>query len=198
MREVLPMPASPATSTTQPLCPAAASSHSARSARCRSRSSSSIVLFMCCGYWVGLYLMGVEWTIFDRSGRMVHHSVMPETASPPLLETPESEEAFLQTLLNRISPTPNAALVLKVALKYASAHPKKLSPELLLTSLRTRGEQMAPDWVKNLGPTLGAQDAMNLTGLSKSGLHKAKDEDRIFALRLPGENFDRFPFFQFA
>jgi hypothetical protein len=123
---------------------------------------------------------------------------MVETAQSALLEASESEEAFLQTLLNRISPTPNAALVLKVALKYASAHPKKLSPELLVTSLRTRGEQMAPDWVKNLGQTLGAQDAMNLTGLSKSGLHKAKDEDRIFALRLPGENFDRFPLFQFA
>ena len=39
---------------------------------------------------------------------------------------------------------------------------------------------------------------MALTGLSKSGLHKAKDEDRVFALRLSGEHFDRFPLFQFS
>jgi hypothetical protein len=123
---------------------------------------------------------------------------MPETVPSSLADAPESEEAFLQTLLNRISPTPNAALVLKVALRYASAHPKTLSPELLLTALRSRGEQKAPDWVKGLGQTLGAPEAMTLTGLSKSGLHKAKDQDRIFALRLSGENFDRFPLFQFA
>ena len=49
-----------------------------------------------------------------------------------------------------------------------------------------------------MGQTLGAPEAMTLTGLSKSGLHKAKDEDRVFALRLSGENFDRFPLFQFS
>lgn len=123
---------------------------------------------------------------------------MSETASSTHLEAPDNEEAFLNTLLNRISPTPNAALVLKVALRFASAHPESLSPELMLTALRTRGEQKAPNWVKELGQTLGAAEAMNLTGLSKSGLHKAKDEDRVFALRLSGENFDRFPLFQFG
>jgi hypothetical protein len=120
-------------------------------------------------------------------------------ATPSLpIETPDDDEAFLQMFLNRMSPTPDPALVLKVALRFAAAHAKRLSPELILTGLRARGAQNAPDWVRGLGQTLGAPEAMTLTGLSKSGLHKAKDEDRVFALRLPGENFDRFPLFQFS
>jgi hypothetical protein len=123
---------------------------------------------------------------------------MSETAPSLQSETPENDEAFLQTFLNRMSPTPDPALVLKVALRFAAAHAKALSPELILTGLRALGEQKAPDWVRELGQTLGAPQAMALTGLSKSGLHKAKDEDRVFALRLSGENFDRFPLFQFS
>jgi hypothetical protein len=89
-------------------------------------------------------------------------------------------------------------VVLKVALQYAAKHEKPPSPDLVLTALRARGEQKAPEWLRVLGQTLGAPDAMSLTGLSKSGLHKAKDDGRIFALRLSGENFDRFPLFQFV
>jgi hypothetical protein len=123
---------------------------------------------------------------------------MSETAPFPQIETLENDEAFLQTFLNRMSPTPDPALVLKVALRFAAAHAKALSPELMLTGLRALGALKAPDWVRQLGQTLGAPEAMTLTGLSKSGLHKAKDEDRVFAFRLSGENFDRFPLFQFS
>jgi hypothetical protein len=38
---------------------------------------------------------------------------------------------------------------------------------------------------------------MLLTGLSKSGVHKAKDENRLLAFRLEGQNVARFPLFQF-
>jgi hypothetical protein len=70
---------------------------------------------------------------------------MSETATPRQIETRENDETFLQTLLNRMSPTPDPALVLKVALRFAAAHAKALSPELILTGLRARGAQKAPD-----------------------------------------------------
>jgi hypothetical protein len=123
---------------------------------------------------------------------------MSKTARPFQIETPENDETFLQTFLNRMSPTPDPALVLKVALRFAAVHAKALSPELMLTGLRARGTQKAPEWVRELGQTLAAQQAMALTGLSKSALHKAKNEDRVFAVRLSGESFDRFPLFQFS
>ena len=69
---------------------------------------------------------------------------MSETAPSLQIETPEDEEAFLQMFLNRMSPTPEPALVLKVALRFAAAHAKALSPELILTGLRAGGHRRRP------------------------------------------------------
>jgi hypothetical protein len=111
-------------------------------------------------------------------------------------EPPAQDEALLESLLARLSPS--VVSVLNAALRFASTHPSaSLPPELMLSALRVRGEQNAPVWLGKLGRMLGVQEITSLTGLSKSGVHKAKDEDRLFAVRLSGEHFDRFPLFQF-
>jgi hypothetical protein len=120
---------------------------------------------------------------------------MPQSKSASDLAALSRDEALLESLLARIAPS--AVTVLKVALRFAATHPEALPAGLLLHALQLRGEQNAPAWLEKLGRLLGIQEVMSLTGLSKSGLHKAKDEDRLFAVRLGGENFDRFPLFQF-
>jgi len=106
-----------------------------------------------------------------------------------------SDEALLESLFSRLNPSPTS--LLKAALHFASHHPAHLRPELLLSALELRGRQQALGWIGKLEPTIGAQEVMLQTGLSKSGVHKAKDENRLFAFRLEGRNVDRFPLFQF-
>ena len=131
----------------------------------------------------------------DRSGRSVYYTAMPQLQPTSDLPPFSQDEALLESLLARIAPS--AVTVLTVALRFAATHPTALPADLLLRALQLRGEQNVPAWLEKLGRLLGIQEAMSLTGLSKSGLHKAKDEDRLFAVRLGGENFDRFPLFQF-
>ena len=120
---------------------------------------------------------------------------MPQSRSASDLPPLAQDEALLESLLARIAPS--AVTVLTVALRFVATHPDALPFGLLLQALQLRGEQNAPAWLEKLGRLLGIQEVMSLTGLSKSGLHKAKDEDRLFAVRLGGESFDRFPLFQF-
>jgi hypothetical protein len=120
---------------------------------------------------------------------------MTQSQTPSDLAALRQDEALLESLLARMAPS--AVTVLTVALRFAATHPNRLPAGLLLQALQLRGDQNAPAWLEKLGRLLGIQEVMSLTGLSKSGLHKAKDEDRLFAVRLGGENFDRFPLFQF-
>ena len=135
------------------------------------------------------------WTHLDKSGRSVYHDHMSPLRSASDLSPLAQDEALLESLLARIAPS--AVTVLTVALRFAATHPAELPAGLLLHALQLRGEQNAPVWLEKLGRLLGIQETMSLTGLSKSGLHKAKDEERLFAVRLGGESFDRFPLFQF-
>lgn len=118
------------------------------------------------------------------------------TADPSVLTVGTNDERLLESLFARLSPSPVA--LLKAALRFAALHPVPLAPDLLLGALKTQGENEAGAWLGSVEPTLGAQDVMLLTGLSKSGVHKAKEDGRMLAFRLPGQNFDRFPRFQFA
>jgi hypothetical protein len=120
---------------------------------------------------------------------------MAQSQSASDLMALRQDEALLESLLTRMAPS--AVTVLTVALRFAATHPDRLPAGLLLHALQLRGELNAPAWLEKLGRLLGIQEVMSLTGLSKSGLHKAKDEDRLFAVRVGGENFDRFPLFQF-
>ena len=115
------------------------------------------------------------------------------------LRTPEGpaggDESLLEAIFARLSPSPVA--VLQAALRFTASQPGAIPPEMISNALERRGEQRAASWLKNIGPTVGIQDVVRQTALSKSGVHKAKEDARVLAFRLPGQNFDRFPLFQF-
>ena len=106
-----------------------------------------------------------------------------------------ADEALLESLFSRLKPSP--ASLLKAALRFASHHPAKLSPQLLVSALQARGHQQAASWLVKLEPSIGVQEVMLQIGMSKSGVHKAKVQNHLLALRLAGRNADRFPLFQF-
>jgi len=105
------------------------------------------------------------------------------------------DEALLESLFARLSPSPVS--LLRAALRFAAQHPGTFNPELISSALKRRGQQQSPAWLARLEPSIGTQEVMLLTGLSKSGVHKAKDENRLLAFRLEGQNVARFPLFQF-
>jgi len=117
-------------------------------------------------------------------------------ASTTLEKSRAPDEAFLASLFDRLGASP--ADLLRAALHFAATHPGRAAPALLLEALELRGTQGAAEWLSKVGATVGTQEAMRLTGLSKSGLHKAKDDNRMLALRVPGAKaVDQFPLFQF-
>jgi hypothetical protein len=62
--------------------------------------------------------------------------------------------------------------------------------------LTLRGESKAARLASQLGKAVSAQEFCGLLGYSKSGVHKAKTENRLLAFRLPGDTMDLFPLFQ--
>ena len=114
-------------------------------------------------------------------------------ADAPVVAT--NDELLLNSLFVRLDPSP--ASLLKAAVRFAAEHPADFKPDLMLNALKLRGEQEAVAWMKKMEPTIGVQEVMARTGLSKSGVHKAKEEDRMLAFRVRGQNFDHFPQFQF-
>jgi hypothetical protein len=119
---------------------------------------------------------------------------MSETAFTTAAAT-SSDEALLDSLFSRLSPSPES--LLRAALRFAGQHPGEVSSRVLVDALVKRGNQQALGWIGKLEPTIGTREVMLQTGLSKSGVHKAKDENRLFAFRLEGHNADRFPLIQF-
>jgi hypothetical protein len=114
-------------------------------------------------------------------------------AAPPVAATPD--ERWLDSLFARLDPSP--AELLNAAVRFATRHPAGFDPGLMLTALQLRGAQESVAWLKKMNSTIGVQEVMVRTGLSKSGVHKAKVEDRMLAFRLQGQSFDHFPLFQF-
>lgn len=83
-------------------------------------------------------------------------------------------------------------------MRFASDHPVKFNPGLVVSALQARGEQEAAAWLGKLEPSTGIREVMLRTGLSKSGVHKAKMADRLLVFRLGGQHVDHFPLFQFS
>lgn len=63
--------------------------------------------------------------------------------------------------------------------------------------LLTQGDELLQKTAERIGLTLRSADVCMMIDLSKSAVHKAKAEDRIFAYRLEGTNHDVFPALQF-
>jgi len=108
-----------------------------------------------------------------------------------------ADVGLLDQLIQRMKIQP--AQVVELAERAIRREASSAAPQrdVLMKFLVARGDKHSLQTYGRIGAVLRASDVRNFTHWSKSGLHKAKSENRLLAFRLPGQSIDLFPVIQF-
>jgi len=104
---------------------------------------------------------------------------------------------ILDQLAQKLNADPAQLIAIAQRAIVRAATKGTFHPETLLHLLEAQGDEHTLRTFGRIGTPLRVQDVRNLTGWSKSGVHKAKSENRLMAFRLPGQSIDLFPLLQF-
>lgn len=115
-----------------------------------------------------------------------------------VLKTPEkapqlSKGAILEGLVRTMDIPPGELLMI---VTHLILEDKRSEPRPIRDLLVLRGAGKAFEFAERIGDIVTTEGATKILGLSKSGVHKAKTENRLLAFQLPNQALDLFPVFQ--
>ena len=117
----------------------------------------------------------------------MHYLKTTEKAPKP------SKEAILEGVVRSLAIPAGELLML---VKQLILEDQRSEPRHIRDLLVLRGMGKAFRFSKQIGEVVTAEAAMKILGYSKSGLHRAKTENRLLAVHLPNQSQDWFPIFQ--